>query len=150
MLDARQAVSTRALRPTKSSALLHNPNGKSRGNRGPSMYGCSTWTICQEHYAKLHTVHYQVLLRIIGTRRKRPDHRITSYNLALEITRCESIKTMLRTRRLLWAGALIRMRGGRLPKRVVFGNLESAVRRGRGGKEKEWTDCVKATSGRLV
>ena len=34
------------------------------------------------------------------------------------------------------------MSGGRLPKRIVFGNLESAVRRGRGGKEKEWTDCV--------
>ena len=27
------------------------------------------------------------------------------------------------------------MSGGRLPKRIVFGNLEGAVRRGRGGKE---------------
>ena len=26
----------------------------------------------------------------------------------------------------------------------VFGNLEGAVRRGRGGKEKEWTDCVQS------
>ena len=34
------------------------------------------------------------------------------------------------------------MSGGRLPKRIVFGNLEVAVRRGRDGKEKEWTDCV--------
>ena len=34
------------------------------------------------------------------------------------------------------------MSGGRLPKRIVFGNLEGAVWRGRGGKEKEWTDCV--------
>ena len=24
----------------------------------------------------------------------------------------------------------------------MFGNLKGAVRRGRGGKEKEWTDCV--------
>ena len=31
---------------------------------------------------------------------------------------------------------------GRLPKRTMLGNLEGAVRRGRGGKEKEWTDCV--------
>ena len=36
------------------------------------------------------------------------------------------------------------MRGGRLPKRIMFGNLESAVRRGRGGKEKEWTGCVQS------
>ena len=34
------------------------------------------------------------------------------------------------------------MSGGRLPKRIVFGNLEGAMHRGRGGKEKEWNDCV--------
>ena len=33
---------------------------------------------------------------------------------------------------------------GRLPKRIVFGNLEGAVRRGRVGKEKEWADCVQS------
>ena len=64
---------------------------------------------------------------------------------ALEITGCGSIETTLRTRRLfLWAGTLLRMSGRRLPKRIVFGNLEGAVRRGRGGKEKEWTDCVQS------
>ena len=36
------------------------------------------------------------------------------------------------------------MSGGRLSKRIVFGNLEGAVRRGRGGKEKEWTDYVQS------
>ena len=108
------------------------------------LYGCSTWTPRREHYAKLRTVHHRVLLRIIGAQRKRPDHRMTSYNRALEITGCESIETTLRTRRLLWAGTLLRMSGGRLPKRIAFGNLEGAVRRGRGGKEKEWTDCVQS------
>ena len=108
------------------------------------LYGCSTWTLRQEHYAKLRTVHHRVLLRIIGAQRKRPDHLMTSYNRALEITGCESIETTLRTRRLLWAGTLLRMSGGRSPKRIMFGNLEGAVRRGRGGKEKEWTDCVQS------
>ena len=36
------------------------------------------------------------------------------------------------------------MSGGWLPNRIVFGNLEGAVRRGRSGKEKEWTDCVQS------
>ena len=45
---------------------------------------------------------------------------------------------------VLWAGTLLRMSGGRLPKRIMFGNLEGAVRRGRGGREKEWTDCVQS------
>ena len=108
------------------------------------LYGCSTWTLRQEHYAKLRTVHQRVLLRIIGAQRKRSDHRMTTYNRALEITRCENIETTLRTRRLLWAGTLIHMSGGRLPKRIMFGNLEGAVRRGREGKENKWTDCVQS------
>ena len=72
---------------------------------------------------------------------------MTSYNRVLEITRCESIETTLRTRRLLWAGTLLRMSGGRLPKQIIFGNLEGAVRRGRSGKEKEWIDCVQSDIG---
>ena len=36
------------------------------------------------------------------------------------------------------------MSGGRLPKRIVVGNLEGVVQRGRGGKEKEWTNCVQS------
>ena len=36
------------------------------------------------------------------------------------------------------------MSGGRLPKRVVFGNLGGAVRRGRGRKEEEWTGCIQS------
>ena len=67
-----------------------------------------------------------------------------SYNRALEITRYESIETTFDTRIHLWAGALIRMSGGRLSKLFVFGNLEGAARRGRGGKKKEWTDCVQS------
>ena len=70
------------------------------------LYGCSTWILRQEHYSKLRTVHHQVLLRIIGAQHKTSDHRMTSYNRALEITGCESIETILRTRRLLWAGRL--------------------------------------------
>ena len=31
-----------------------------------------------------------------------------------------------------------------MPKRIMFGNLKGAVGRGRGGKEKEWTDCVQS------
>ena len=30
------------------------------------LYGCSTWTLRQEHYAKLRTVHHRVLLRTDG------------------------------------------------------------------------------------
>ena len=36
------------------------------------------------------------------------------------------------------------MSGGRLPKRIMLGNLEGAVRREQGGREKEWIDCVQS------
>ena len=102
------------------------------------LYGCSGCTLRQEHYSKLRTVHHRILLCIIGAQRKRPDHLMTSYSRALE-----SIETTLRTKILfLWVGALIGMSGGRLLKRIMSGNLEGAVRRGRGGKEKEWVGCV--------
>ena len=114
------------------------------------LYGCRTCTVRQEHYAKLRTVHHRVLLPVIGAQRKRSEHRMTSYNRALEITRCESIETTLRTRRLLWAGTLIRMSGGRVPKRIVFGNLEGAVGEDGLGRRKRGPIAYRATSGRLA
>ena len=108
------------------------------------LHGRGTWTLCQEYYSTLCAVHHRVLIRTIGAQCKRQNHRTTSYNRALEITECESIKTTLRTRRLLSAGALIRMSGGRLPNKIMLGNLGDAVRRGWGGKGKEWTDCVQS------
>ena len=72
------------------------------------LYGCVTWTTRQEHYRNLCTVHHRVLLRIIGARRRRLDHRVLSYNRALELTGCESIEATLRAR------ALTRMDDGRL------------------------------------
>ena len=73
---------------------------------------------------------------------KSPNKRILSYEDALQRTQCESIEATVRTRRLLRAGALLRMGDHRLPKRVMSGELENAGKRGRGGKEKEWTDYV--------
>ena len=46
----------------------------------------------------------EVWLRIIGAHRKRPDHWMTSYIRALEITGYSSIETTLRTRRLYFVG----------------------------------------------
>ena len=82
-----------------------------------------------------------MLLRILGAWCRSRNHRILSYRLALQRTGCESIDTTMRKRRLLWAGALIRMDNRRLPKRVMMGTLENPGQRGRRGKEKEWTNC---------
>ena len=62
---------------------------------------------------------------------------MNSYNHALKITLCESIQTALRTRRRMWAGVLVGISDGWLPKRFMFGNFEGAMWRGRGGKDKK-------------
>ena len=36
------------------------------------------------------------------------------------------------------------MSDGWLPKRIVFGNLEGSLRRGRGGKKEGWIDCIQS------
>ena len=143
MPDAHQAVPTELYDQPKVALSLKTRMVEAEAIEA-LLYRCSTWTLRQEHYAKLRAVNHRVLFHTIGAQRKRPDHQMTSYNRSLETTRCESIETTLRTRRLLWAGALIRTSGGRLPKRIMFGNLEGAVLRGRSGKEKEWADCVQS------
>ena len=101
------------------------------------LYGCATWTPLKGHYAKLRTTHHRILLRILGAWCKPPNKRILSYKDALQGTECERIETTVRTRRLLWAGALPLMGDHRLAKRVMSGELENAGKRGPGGKEKE-------------
>ena len=106
------------------------------------LYGCAAWTPLKGDYQKLRTAHHRMLPRILGAWCRSKDHRILSYHLALQRTGCESIETTVRTRRLLWAGELIRMDNRRLPRRIMVGTLENPGRRGRGRKEKEWTGCV--------
>ena len=80
--------------------------------------------------------HHRMLLRIIGAWCKSTNKRILSYKDALQRTECESIETTVRTRRLLWSGALLRMGDHRLPKRVMSGELENAGKRGTVGRRK--------------
>ena len=106
------------------------------------LYGCATWTPLKGHYSKLRTTHHRMLPRIQGSWCKSPNKRILSYKDALQRTECEVIETTVCTRRLLWAGAVLRMGDHGLLKRVMSGELENARKRGPGGKEKEWTGSV--------
>ena len=76
---------------------LHDLSPKTRMVKAEAikalLYVCSTLTLRQEHYSQLRIVHHRGLVRIIGAQRKKPDHRMTLYNRALEISECESIET---------------------------------------------------------
>ena len=100
------------------------------------LYGCATWTPLEGHYASFRTTQHRMLLRILGAWSKSPNKSILSYKDALQRTECESIETTVRTKRLLWARALLRMGDHRLPKRVMSRELENAGKRGPGEGER--------------
>ena len=77
---------------------------------------------------------HRMLLPILGAWCKSPNKRTLSYKDARQRTECESIETAVYTRRLLWAGALVRMGDHRLPKRVMSGELGNAGKRGPRGE----------------
>ena len=102
------------------------------------LYECATCAPLKVHYNKLSTAHHSMLLRILGTWCKSPNNRILSYMDALQRTGCESIEATVRTRRLLWAEALLRMGDRRLPERIISGELKNAGQREPGEEEKEY------------
>ena len=101
------------------------------------LYGCTTWSLGQAHHAKLRTVHHPLLLRITGfSRRQLLDHDVLSYSKALKQTQYESVETVVRKKRLLFAGAVAKEHNGRLPRRVMFGALSGGRNRSQAGQRR--------------
>ena len=106
------------------------------------LYGCETWTLGDAHYRMLRQTHHHYLLRCLGFKKsKRTDH-LLSYHECLRRTKVESIETTVRRRRLQWAGKVVRMSDERLPKIMLFGELEHGKRR-RGAPPLNWRRCLK-------
>ena len=86
---------------------------------------CVTWSPTVPHLAILRTAHHRFLLRCVGWNRKpRHGYHMLSYPDALARTVCENVETTVRKRRGLFAGFVARMGNERLPKRVMYGELE--------------------------
>ena len=102
------------------------------------LYGCVAWSPRKDHYQLLQTTHYRLLLRDIGYRRKRGTYRQLSYAQALKRVGCQSVEATVRQRRLHFAGAIANQPDGRLPKRLMFGELAGGKDPKRGGVEQNW------------
>ena len=125
-MDELQALKAGTVRPPSGASLLPLKARMVRSEAVEALlHGCATWTPLKGYYTKLRTTDNRMLLRILGAWCKSPNKRILSYKNALQRTGCESVETTMRTRRLLWSGALLRMGDQRLPK-VLSGELESA------------------------
>ena len=106
------------------------------------LYGCVTWALGLERFAKLRTAHHNLLLRIIGFQRRQRTNPRMSYAKALKKVQCESVETSVRKGRLLFAGAVQRTTSERLTHRVKFGTMAGGVNPGRGRSKKNWAQCL--------
>ena len=82
------------------------------------LHGCMTWSPRKPDSDRLRQVHYFMLLRCLGWRKRKRDDHALSYADALAKTASESIEAIVRKRRILLAGIVARMRKERLPHGV--------------------------------
>ena len=104
--------------------------------------GCVTWTLGKERFAEPRMTHHRFLLRIIGfLRPQRTDH-FMSCAKALKKAQCESVETIIRKRRLLFAGAVQWTNIERPTRRGMVGTMAGEENPGPGRSEKNLAQCL--------
>jgi hypothetical protein len=106
------------------------------------MYGCAAWTTSTANIEALNSIHYKLLLQTLGLwKKKKETDRPRSYHSILKEYGCVSMEVTLKWRRLKWAGEVMRMKDNRLPKIMMFGELEGGTR-SQGGQINQWSTEV--------
>ena len=104
------------------------------------LYACETWTVYQRHAKKLNHFHLSCLRKLLKIRweDKIPDTEV------LKKANMQSIHTLLKLAQLRWTGHVTRMPDERLPKKVLYGELQEG-KRSQGGQKKRYKDNLKAS-----
>ena len=106
------------------------------------MYGCEAWAVYHRLARKLNNFHTANLRKglSIKLQEKKPDTE------ALTRTGLPSVYTMLMKSQLRWARHIIVMPDHRLPKKLLFGDVQK-VKRPRGAPKERLNDSLKASLG---
>jgi hypothetical protein len=104
------------------------------------LYACETWTVYSRHARQLNHFHMSCLRRImkIKWQDKVPDTEI------LERANMQSMYTLLQKAQLRWSGHVSRMSDQRLPKRLLYGEIQDEKRSACGPK-KRFKDTLKTS-----
>ena len=104
------------------------------------LYACETWTVYQRHAKKLNHFHLSCLRKLLKIRwqDKIPDTEV------LKKAKMQSVHTLLKLAQLRWTGHVTRMPDERLPKKVLYGELQEG-KRSQGGQKKRYKDTLKAS-----
>ena len=88
------------------------------------LYGSETWTTYARQENRLQTFHLRCLRRILGITWQ---DKITNTTV-LKIAGSHSMHLLLSQRRLRWLGHVYRMQDSRIPKDIIYGELETGHR----------------------
>ena len=107
------------------------------------LYGAETWPVKVVHQRRLAGFHNHCVRTILGIDRyDQWQEHITTEKMNEDFGMPGSIKEVVRQHRLRWLGHVARMDANRLPKQILFGELEKT--RPPHGTKKRWRDVVKA------
>ena len=104
------------------------------------LYACETWTVYQRHAKRLNHFHTSCLRKLlkIKLQDRIPDTEV------LKRVRMQSVHTLLKQAQLRWTGHVTRMPEERLPKKILYRELEMG-KRSHGGQNKRYKDILKAS-----
>ena len=102
------------------------------------LYGSKSWTLYRHHFKALEAYHVKCLQAILGVRWW---HKVTHSDLRRR-AKVQSMECMVMQHQLCWAGHVIRMSPNRLPRRLLYSELQEG-RRSRVGQMKRFSDNVK-------
>lgn len=100
------------------------------------LYGSETWNLTAVDTKRLESFHNRCLRCMFGISRLT---HFTNFDLR-KLTGQRTIESMIMTNRLRWLGHVMRMPEERMPKKMIFGQLQTA--RPAGGTRQRWKDCV--------
>ena len=107
------------------------------------LYGAETWTIKAESVRRLSSFHNRCIRTILGVSRYQQwKEHISSKRLAEAFGMEELMLHLLMRQRLRWLSHLDRMEPSRMPKQLLFGELEK--KRPSHGTKKRWRDVAAA------
>ena len=104
------------------------------------LYGCESWAVKATDTRRLSVFHNRCARFILDVSKSEQWNEHLSNAVTLERAGLRSVVEMLRTRRLRWLGHVGRMSDDRIPKCVLFGELQKT--RPRHGPRKRWRDNI--------
>ena len=104
------------------------------------LYACETWTVYQRHAKRLSPFHKSCLRKFLKIKwqDRIPDTEV------LKRAGMQSIHTLLKLAQLRWTGHVTRMPDERLPKKILYGELQVG-KRSHGDQKKRYKDTLKAS-----